>query len=119
MIGLQGSLLEVIGGLVDIPTLLSRAHKALKVHDEQQNVAQAAQVFNCVNVKIFLIMISSIISSIIQIAEAEVLQTTSENIEPSQEEETTESGNPGSSENVPSGLSLEARLERADQLLAA
>ncbi|XP_046436895.1 UBX domain-containing protein 4-like [Daphnia pulex] len=96
MIGLQGSPLEVIGGLVDIPTLLSRAQKALKVHDEQQNVAQASQI-----------------------AEAEVLQTTSENIEPSQEEETTESGNPGNSEDGPSGLSLEARLERADQLLAA
>lgn len=119
MIGLQGSPLEVIGGLVDIPTLLSRAQKALKVHDEQQNVAQASQVFNWVKVQIFLIIVSSNIFSIIQIAEAEVLQTTSENIKPSQEEETTESGNPGNSGDGPSGLSLEARLERADQLLAA
>lgn len=45
MIGLQGTLLEVIGGLVDIPTLLNRAEAAFKVQNEQQNVAPSAQVF--------------------------------------------------------------------------
>lgn len=45
MIGLQGSPLEVIGGLVDIPTLLSRAQLALEVHDKQQNVNQTLLVF--------------------------------------------------------------------------
>jgi hypothetical protein len=46
MIGLQGSLLEVIGGLVEIPTLLNRAQAAFKVHNDQQNVP-SSQVFNC------------------------------------------------------------------------
>lgn len=45
MIGLQGSPLEVIGGLVDIPTLLSRAQSALEAHNKQQNVGQTSEVF--------------------------------------------------------------------------
>ena len=52
MIGLQGSLLEVIGGLVDVPTLLNRAQSACKIHNEEQNGTQASQVFSFFNVSV-------------------------------------------------------------------
>lgn len=52
-------------------------------------------------------------------AEVENSLITSQNIEPSQEDEATQSENVSDIEGVPTDLSLEARLEKADQLLAA
>lgn len=44
MIGLQGSPLEIIGGLVDTMSLMTRAQAALDVHNDQQVVHQTSQV---------------------------------------------------------------------------
>lgn len=46
LIGLEGSPLEVIGGLVDPAVLLSRAQKALELHLASQNTPVPAQVTN-------------------------------------------------------------------------
>lgn len=41
-IGLQGSPLEIIGGVVDTPTLLTRTKGALNAHLEQLSLSQPA-----------------------------------------------------------------------------
>ncbi|XP_032777126.2 UBX domain-containing protein 4 [Daphnia magna] len=95
MIGLQGSPLEVIGGLVDIPTLLSRAQLALEVHDKQQNVNQ----------------------TLLLAENGGLPEMTLQSPEASQSDEPCKS-EMENSDVVPDDLPLEARLERADQLLA-
>ncbi|XP_057380420.1 UBX domain-containing protein 4-like [Daphnia carinata] len=98
MIGLQGSPLEVIGGLVDIPTLLKRAQLALEAHDKQQNVNQILQPAD----------------------NRDSPETTAHSTEASHSSRSDEASKSESENNdvVPGNLPLEARLERADQLLA-
>ena len=43
-IGLNGSPLEVIGGLVDSTVVLSRAQKALDLHNATENIQSSVQV---------------------------------------------------------------------------
>ena len=51
-------------------------------------------------------------------SETVISPITSQNIEPSQEGEATQYENFSNHEDIPTDLSLEARLDRADQLLA-
>ena len=51
MIGLQGSPLEIIGGLVDTEALLTRTRAALDIHNNQLAVPQTSQVY--FNVSLF------------------------------------------------------------------